>query len=337
MELCGTHSQTIAEHGIKKLMPENISLISGPGCPVCLTDQSGIDVVVVLALAGIPIAVYGDMMQVPGNMMSLEEAKRSGADIQIVYSITEALALQKEKPSLVFFGLGFETTTGMTAWAIKNGLTVYSAHKLFPPVMEALLANSLGEIVTPSLSCSGISRGKKIDGFINPGHVSAIIGTKVYRKFKVPQVVAGFSGVDVLVAIDKLLGQILKNKVSVENAYSRLVKKNGNPKALKLISGIFEVGNAKWRGLGEIKNSGLKIRKKYQKQDASFVYQKLIAKIKKTIKQKSSACRCGEVLRGLTESKDCPLFGKVCTPESPYRACMVSVEGSCNVEFCYAK
>lgn len=321
MELCGTHSQTIAEHGIKKLMPKNITLVSGPGCPVCVTDQSDIDVAVGLALAGIPVAVYGDTMQVPGNVMSLEEAKRFGADVEIIYSISEAVSLQKEKPNLVFFGLGFETTTGMTAWAIKQDLMVYSAHKLFPPAMEALLRN----------------KKIRVDGFIDPGHVSAIIGTEVFQKFKIPQVVAGFSGEDVLVAINMLLEQILENKPRVENAYERLVKKEGNKKALKLINEVFEVGDAKWRGLGEIKNSGLKIRKKYQKQDAKFVYKKLIDKIKKEIKVKPSACKCGLVLQGLIEPKDCLLFGRVCMPDNPQGACMVSVEGSCNVEFRYAE
>ncbi len=321
MDLCGTHSQTIAEHGIKKLMPKNVSLVSGPGCPVCVTDQSDIDVVVGLALSGLPVAVYGDTMQVPGNVMSLEEAKRNGADVKIVYSISEAVAMQKEKPNLVFFGIGFETTTGMTAWAIKNRLTVYSAHKLFPLAMEALLAN----------------RKIRVDGFIDPGHVSAIIGTEVYQKFNIPQVVAGFSGEDVLLAINMLLSQIFENKPRVENAYGRLVKKEGNRKALKLISEVFEVCDARWRGLGEIKNSGLKIRKKYQLQDASVVHKKLIAKIKKEIKPKPSACKCELVLQGLLDPKDCPLFGKVCMPESPQGACMVSVEGSCNVEYHYGK
>ena len=317
MELCGTHSQTIAEHGIKKLMPKNISLVSGPGCPVCVTDQSDIDVVVGLALAGIPIAVYGDIMGVPGNLMSLEEARRNGANVEIVYSISEAVESQKEKPDLVFFGLGFETTSGMTAWAVKNGLVVYCAHKLFPPAMEALLAN----------------QKIKVDGFINPGHVSAIIGEDVYRKFKIPQVIAGFSGEDVLLAIGMLLTQILDDKPRVENAYGRLVKKEGNKKAQKIIAGVFEACDARWRGLGEIKNSGLKIRKKYQAQDAEVVHQKLITEIRKEIRIKPSACKCGLVLQGLVEPKNCPLFGKTCTPDNPQGACMVSVEGSCNVSF----
>jgi hydrogenase expression/formation protein HypD len=319
MELCGTHAEAIAENGIKNLMPKNITLVSGPGCPVCVTDQADIDVVVGLALHGIPVAVYGDTMQVPGNLMSLEEAKRGGADVNIVYDISEAVEMKKEKPGLVFFGLGFETTTGMSAWAIKNGLIVYSAHKLFPPAMEALLKN----------------KKIKVDGFINPGHVSAIIGTEVYEKFDIPQVVAGFSGEDVLVAIDKLLSQILLGEKKVENAYPRLVKESGNPKARKIISEVFEISDAAWRGLGEIKNSGLKIRKKYRGYDAEFVYRNLIKDIKKSIKSKPSACKCGEVLQGIISPKNCPLFGEVCTPGSPQGACMVSREGSCNVEYRY--
>lgn len=321
MELCGTHSQSIAEHGIKRLMPANIRLVSGPGCPVCVTDQSDIDAVVGLALAGIPLAVYGDTMSVPGNIMSLEEARRRGSDVQIVYSISEAIVMQKEKPGLVFFGLGFETTAGMTAWAIKEGLIVYSAHKLFPPAMAALLEN----------------KKIKVDGFINPGHVSAIIGTEVYQKFNIPQVVAGFSGENVLRAIDTLLTQILEKQVRVENVYTQLVKKNGNERALKLIDEVFEISNASWRGLGEIRNSGLKIRKKYQKQDAEVVYKKLIKKIREEIVIKPSACKCGLVLQGLLEPSSCSLFGNVCTPDSPQGACMVSVEGSCNVEYHYEK
>lgn len=317
MELCGTHSQTIAEHGIKKLMPKNIRLVTGPGCPVCVTDQSDIDVIVGLALQGIPIAVYGDTMNVPGNIMTLDEARRKGADVTIVYDVRDAINLQKKKHNIIFFGLGFETTTPMTAWAIKNGLTVYSAHKLFPPAMAALLAN----------------KKINVNGFINPGHVSAIIGTEVYKKFKVPQVIAGFEGLDVLKAINMLLDQILKKEKKVENEYVRVVKKEGNAKARKLISDVFGIGNAKWRGLGEIKNSGLKIRKKYKKQDAEFVHKDLIVKIRKNIKTKPSACKCGEVLQGLIESKECPLFGKACTPDNPKGACMVSVEGGCNIEY----
>ncbi|MFZ2975747.1 MAG: hydrogenase formation protein HypD [Candidatus Moraniibacteriota bacterium] len=317
MELCGTHSEMIAKHGIKNILPENIKLITGPGCPVCVTDQSEIDVVTGLALSGIPIACYGDATNIPGSLGSLENARQKGAQVHIVYDVTEALELSKKIPNLVFWGIGFETTTVMTAWGIKNGLTVFSSHKLFPPAMEALLENNK----------------IRIDGFINPGHVSAIIGTKVYQKFKIPQVVAGFSAEDVLLAIEMLLDQIIAGEKKVENEYMRLVKKIGNQKAQKIISEIFEIRDASWRGLGEIKNSGLKIRKKYQHLDAEFIHRDLIAKIKKEIKPKKSACRCGEVLQGLIESKQCKLFGKSCTPDNPQGACMVSREGSCNINF----
>lgn len=321
MELCGTHSQTIAEGGIKELMPENVKLAAGPGCPVCVTDQSDIDAVAGLALAGIPVAVYGDVLNVPGNLMSLEQARQKGADVSVVYDTQAAADLMKKKPNLVFFGLGFETTAPMTAWAIKQGLAVYSAHKLFPPAMNALLKN----------------KNIRVDGFINPGHVSAIIGTEIYKKFKVPQVIAGFEGTDVLRAVNMLLDQILKNEIKVENEYSRVVKKEGNKKAISLIYEVFEIKNANWRGLGTIKNSGLKLKKKYKNQDAEFIYKDLIKKIRTEIKPKPNACKCGLVLQGLIESKECPLFGKICVPDNPQGACMVSVEGGCNIEYRYGK
>lgn len=176
-----------------------------------------------------------------------------------------------------------------------------------------------------------------IDGFINPGHVSAIIGTRAYEKFPIPQVVAGFSAEDVLIAIDMLLEQIIKKEAKVQNEYTRLVKKEGNKKALSLMKNIFDVCDARWRGLGTIKKSGLKLNKKYQKQDAEFICADLIAKIRKNTKPKVNACRCGEVLQGLIEPETCPLFGKTCAPENPQGACMVSREGTCNIKSNYAK
>lgn len=317
MELCGSHSEAIVKYGIKNLMPENIKLVSGPGCPVCVTDQEDVDMISGLALSGIPIACYGDASNIPGSLGSLENARQKGAEIYIVYDINEALKISKKIPNLIFWGIGFETTTPMTAWGIGQDLKVFSSHKLFPPAMEALLENNK----------------IRIDGFINPGHVSAIIGTEVYEKFKIPQVIAGFEAADVLKAIDGLLSQIIVGEKKVKNEYIRLVKKEGNAKARKLINEVFDVGNAKWRGLGEIENSGLKIRKKYRHLDARFIHRDLIVKIKKNIKTKSNACKCGEVLQGLIESKQCPLFGKICTPNNPQGACMVSREGSCNINY----
>lgn len=321
MELCGTHSQSVVRHGIKNILPKNIKLLSGPGCPVCVTDQEDVDILVGLALQGVPIVAYGDALNVPGNQMSLEQAGRFGAKVFAVYDVMEVLKIKEKYPQLVFWGLGFETTTPMTAWAIKQGLAVYSSHKVFPPAMAALLKN----------------KDIKIDGFLDPGHVSAIIGTEIYKKFKIPQVIAGFEAQDVLRAIEKLLDQIIKGKKNVENDYKRVVKKGGNPKARKLIAEVFEITDAKWRGLGTIKKSGLKIRKKYQKLDAGFIYKKQIAEIKKGIKIKPTGCKCGLVLQGMIEPQECSLFGKVCNPDHPQGACMVSVEGACNVEYRYGK
>lgn len=317
MELCGSHSEAIAKYGIKNLVPKNIKLISGPGCPICVADQEDVNVIFGLALSGIPIACYGDASNIPGSSGSLEDARQQGSEIYVVYDVSEALKIFQKIPNLVFWGIGFETTAPATAWGIKYGLNVFSSHKLFPPAMKALLENNR----------------IKIDGFINPGHVSAIIGTEIYKKFQIPQVIAGFEAKDILHAIEMLLDQIILKEKKVENEYERLVKKEGNLKAKDLIYEVFEVGDAKWRGLGKIENSGLKIRKKYQNQDAEFVYKDLINRIKKEIKPKKNACRCGEVLQGIIEPKQCPLFRRTCFPKNPQGACMVSREGSCNVEY----
>jgi len=317
MELCGTHAQAVAQHGIKELMPKNVRLISGPGCPVCVAHQDDIDIIVGLALAGIPIAVYGDFLALPGSQMNLNEAREQGADVSVVYSSVDALKLQKEKPNLVFIGVGFDTTTPMSAWAVKKGLTVFSIHKLFLPALGALLAN----------------KNLQIDGFINPGHVSAIVGSEVYRQFKVPQVIAGFEAHDVIVAINMLLRQIKNGQSMVENEYTRVVKPAGNKKAWQLIHEVFQVADASWRGLGVIPGSGLKIKAKYKSCDAAHMHAKLIKDILKTRKVKPNKCICGLILQGLKEPKDCVLFGRACVPGKPEGACMVSVEGSCNVEY----
>ncbi|MDI6777642.1 MAG: hydrogenase formation protein HypD [Patescibacteria group bacterium] len=321
MELCGTHSQTVAQHGIKNILPKNIKLVAGPGCPVCVTDQSDIDNIIGLALEGIPIATYGDVLKVPGNSMSLEKARAGGTDVSAVYDVAEALEIKKRKPDLVFFGMGFETTTPMTAWAVRKGLTIYSSHKRFFPAMETLLKK----------------KSLKIDGFINPGHVSAITGTKMYEKLKVPQVVAGFEAIDVLRAISMLLDQILNGKHEVQNEYARVVKKGGNPRAQKIIAEVFEVVDANWRGLGKIKSSGLAIRKKYQKQNAEYVFENLLKKIRRKTTSKPTACKCGEVLQGLRDPKNCPLFAKICNPQNPQGPCMVSVEGTCSIDYKYGR
>ncbi|MCK5332670.1 hydrogenase formation protein HypD [Candidatus Parcubacteria bacterium] len=331
MELCGTHTEAVAKNGIKKILPKNIRLLSGPGCPVCVTDQKDVDAVLTLALSGVPIACYGDVLKVPGNLvlkadpekqkLSLNKARELGADVSAVYSTIDALKLQKEKPDLVFFGLGFETTTPMTADAIKKGLTVYSSHKLFLPAMQVL-------VDSPTL---------KIDGFLDPGHVSAMIGVEPYRKFKLAQVITGFTGEDVLFGIYMLLRQIAEGRKVVENEYTRCVKPKGNPVARKLVNDVFEAGDAFWRGLGTIPNSGLDIREKYAKYDAKVKYRDVLNSLdeKYEILNTSNGCICGAIMRGLKQPKDCQLFNKKCTSENPIGACMVSAEGACGIEVKY--
>ncbi len=321
MEVCGTHTQAISRYGIRELMPKNVTLITGPGCPVCVTAQKDIDAIISLALAGVPIATYGDVLRVTGQFGNLNEAREKGAKVFDVYSVEEALEIQKDYPELVFFGLGFDTTVPMTAYAIKKGLTVYSTHKIFIPAMEALL--QMGEI--------------KIDGFIDPGHVSAIIGTKPYESMKIPQVITGFSAEDVLTGILMLLAQIESGRIAIENEYVRVVKKDGNPKARQITFDVFEIGDGLWLGFGIIPGSGLEIKKKYAKFDAKVKYKNILDKVDFSKSREPAGCKCGEIIRGLKTPKQCPMFGRVCTPDNPTGPCMVSVEGGCNVEYRYNK
>ncbi|MEK7598259.1 MAG: hydrogenase formation protein HypD [Patescibacteria group bacterium] len=319
MEVCGTHTQAISRYGIRELLPKNIRLISGPGCPICVTAQADIDAIVNLALAGIPVATYGDAIRVPGYFGSLEKARSLGAKVFPVYSVEEALELKVKYPDMVFFGIGFDTTAPMTAMALKKGLTVYSTHKLFLPAMDALLA--MGEL--------------KIDGFLSPGHVSTIVGLKPYEHMKVAQVITGFEAEDVLVGLLMLLHQIKKGKSIVENEYARSVRKLGNPKARKIIFEEFKISDGNWRGFGIIPSSGLEV--KNPKLNAKIKYKDILSKIDFSLSRKPTGCLCGEVIRGLITPVECPMFGRACTPENPYGPCMVPAEGSCNVKYRYNK
>lgn len=317
MEVCGTHTQAISQFGIRELLPKNINLITGPGCPVCVTAQKDIDAIISLALAGVPVATYGDVLRVRGFYGSLDEAREKGAKVFDVYSTEDALILQKKILNLVFFGIGFDTTTPMTAWAVKQGLNIFSTHKLFLPAMDALL--EMGEI--------------KIDGFISPGHVSAIVGVEPYKSMNVAQVITGFEAQDVLEGIYLLLLQIAEGRKDVENQYSRVVQGMGNLKARKITFDVFEIGAGNWRGFGNIPKSGLKLKKKHAKQDAKIIYKNILDKIDFSKSVEPVGCACGEIIRGLKTPKQCPMFGKTCTPENPTGPCMVSVEGACNVMY----
>jgi len=328
MEFCGGHTVTIFRYGIRQALPKTLEMVSGPGCPVCVTANTDLDKVI--ALSRIPkviITTFGDMLKVPGSRSSLEEAKASGADVRMVYSTTDALNVASENPdrSVVFLGIGFETTTPTVAASIlkakEAGLENYyvlAMHKLCPPAIRAILDS--GEV--------------RLEGLICPGHVSAIIGAhpweSVAHGYHIPCVISGFEPLDILQAVSMLVAQVEKKEARVEIAYRRGVRPEGNPEALRIMDEVFEPGPAQWRGLGEIDNSGLKLRSKYQRFDAE-----LALDIVTEPPQEPQGCLCGEILRGVSSPLDCPLFGKTCTPERPVGPCMVSSEGSCSAYYLY--
>ncbi len=322
MEVCGTHTVAIARNGIRDLMPDGCRLLSGPGCPVCVTANKDIDAFISLSrIPNVIITTFGDMKRVPGSTSSLITEQSRGADVRVCYSPLDALQVAKENPDkqVVFLGVGFETTTPLVAMAIKHakadGLTNFSvacAHKNMPNALRVLVND-------PSLS---------IDALILPGHVCTITGTKPFeflaKEFGIPGVVTGFEPVDVLQGIAMLMRQLHDGRAEVEIAYKRGVKPEGNVTALAVIDDVFETCTATWRGLGDIPGSGYRIRKEYEDFDAIKRFQPTV---EPTVEPKG--CRCGDVLRGALPPDKCPLFDKVCTPEHPVGPCMVSTEGSC--------
>ncbi len=327
MEVCGTHTVSAFRSGLRTLLPENVELISGPGCPVCVTDISFVDFAMSIAKEqDTIIATFGDMLRVPGSNGSLEYARAQGARVEVLYSPLDAVALAENNPmkNVIFLGVGFETTTPTVAWSIieasrkkLSNYFVLSAHKTMPQAMMTLLSS--GEV--------------KIDAFLCPGHVSAIIGTLPYKpiteKFHTPCVITGFESFDIARGIASALKQIASSDAFVENAYPRAVKEEGNVKARRIMYEVFEEASAFWRGLGEIKGSGLNIRNKYSALDAA----KKFGVIKPLQRKEPAGCRCGDVLRGSSTPKECKLFRKKCTPETPVGACMVSSEGTCAAYF----
>jgi len=325
MEVCGGHTMAIHKFGIPSLLPENISLLSGPGCPVCVTDIKFIDRAVALSrLDNTIIATYGDLIRVPGSSSSLDKEKAGGADIKIVYSTLEALniAMSNSNRKVIFLGIGFETTTPSSAIAILeaskrniNNFFLYSAHKVMPPAMGAL-----------------IDEGIKIDGYIGPGHVSTVAGAKMYdglaMKYKLSVVISGFEPVDILQSIYMLARQLENNNPRIEIQYKRAVTYEGNIKAQQLINEVFEPRDDWWRGLGVLPGSGQGIKKKYESFDAE---KQIEVDIEPPIEPKG--CICGEILKGLKKPTDCKLFKKVCTPAYPVGTCMVSNEGTCQAYF----
>lgn len=330
MEVCGTHTVAIARSGMRELLPSNIRLLSGPGCPVCVTDDLDLDLVMALAREpGVILATFGDMMRVPGTESSLLKEKSRGADVRVVYSPADALTLAAENSGIevVFLGVGFETTVPVIAvtleQAIRQGLknfSVFSLHKLVPPVMRSLLDD-------PDV---------KIDAFINPGHVCAILGSEPFRfiseEYGKPCVVTGFEATDILEALLMMIRQYKEGRPAVEIQYKRAVRPEGNPVAVAFIEKYFTPAQARWRGIGEVPGSGLKIREEFAAFDAQRRFPLSI-----TPGRRRTSCSCGEVLKGLKLPYECPLFGKACTPLKPVGPCMVSTEGSCAAYFRYGK
>ena len=322
MEVCGTHTVAIAKNGLRGVMPDNVTLLSGPGCPVCVTANEDIDIAIELARQpDVIVTTFGDMMKVPGSYSSLAKEKADGRDVRIVYSPLDALSLAEKEPTkqVVFVGVGFETTVPLIAAAILRAkeagienFSVFAAHKTVPAALEALVND-------PDV---------QIDAFILPGHVSTIIGQHPYEflaeQYHVPGVITGFEPVDVLQGIYMLLKQLEEGRAEIEIAYHRGVMPEGNPHALAMVEQVFEPVDADWRGIGVIPGTGLGIRDEYAAFDA-------VKKIPVTPPPPKAikGCQCGEVLRGITLPFQCKLFARGCTPEHPIGPCMVSSEGSC--------
>ncbi len=328
MEVCGTHTMAIARSGIRELTSANLKLLSGPGCPVCVTAQGDIDAVIELVHnPAVTLLTFGDMMRVPGTNSSLQEERSRGADIRVVYSPLDALAAARQHPGreVVFLGIGFETTAPTVAVAIQeaalsglDNFSVFCLHKVVPPALEVIFAD-------PEI---------RVDGLICPGHVVAVTGIEPYRRLadmaNKPMVVTGFEPKDILEGIVMLLRQLHQDRTEVEIQYRRVVKPDGNLVAQKTLQEVFEPSDCRWRGLGLIPQSGLKIGPRYGRYDARFKFQ-----IPEFDDVPIKGCACGEVLRGVIDPRECALFGRVCTPLQPVGPCMVSQEGACAAYYRY--
>jgi hydrogenase expression/formation protein HypD len=319
--VCGTHEWTITHYGIRSLLPDNVDVIAGPGCPVCILPAADIDEAIELTKKGVTVTTFGDLIRVPGSETSLQQTKASGGDVRIVYSPRDAVQMAKKNPDkeYVFFAIGFETTSPSTAIEVLNNppenFSFLVSHRLIPPAMELLLG----------------MKDLQIDGFIAAGHVSTIIGLKPYEMFPeaygMPTVVAGFEPLDVLFAVDMLLQQVKDGAARLENEYKRVVAWDGNVKAQKLIAQVFDVVDGRWRGLGKLPNSALALKKEFAAYDARKKYNLHIEESKDILK----GCLCHLVMIGKIKPSECPSYMTSCVPESPKGACMVSNEGTCRI------
>ena len=329
MEVCGTHTVAIFQSGLRSLLPESIVHLSGPGCPVCVTHESEVNAFLDMAeKENVILATFGDLMRVPGHKgRNLKKATADGARVKVVYSPFDTLKLAKENPDdlIVFIGVGFETTAPTIAGTMKlarqqgiTNLRILCFHKTVPNALEALLTDSM----------------TSIDGFILPGHVSAIIGTEPYNfiaeKYGKSAIVTGFEPVDILQSLNQMIEWRNKGEAHVANNYTRIVGEDGNPKAREVLYEVFEPCDALWRGIGEIPNSGLKIRQEWEEFDAIKQFGIVIEE-----GEALAGCKCGDILKGIKQPDECPLFKKACTPANPVGPCMVSTEGSCAAYYKY--
>jgi hydrogenase expression/formation protein HypD len=330
MEVCGGQTHSIVRYGIDRMLPQGIELVHGPGCPVCVTSLEMIDRAHAIASRkNVIFTSFGDMLRVPGSHVDLLQLKSRGADVRVVYSPLDAVRIARENPArqVVFFGIGFETTAPANAMAVKT------AHRLGVGNFSMLVSHVL---VPPAMSAILEAPDNRVQAFLGPGHVCAVMGYREYEplaaKHRVPIVVTGFEPVDLLQGIDLAVRQLESGRADVENQYVRTVERDGNPLARELIFEVFEVTDRKWRGVGEIPQSGYRLREEYRAHDAEAIFD--VASIDV---QESSQCISGLILRGLKKPGDCPAFGGLCTPQNPLGATMVSAEGSCAAYYQYGR
>jgi hydrogenase expression/formation protein HypD len=331
MHVCGTHQDTLIRFGLDgEFRRVGIDIRQGPGCPVCVTPPEEIEQALELARKGVTVTAFGDLMRVPGRKQSLNDIKAEGGDVKIVFGVDDAVEMAKDSDNdVVFVGIGFETTAPTTAAALLAGppdnFSVLSFHRVVPPALKAIA--SLGEI--------------KLHGMIQPGHVSTIIGTEPYeflsKDYHVPQVVAGFEPLDLMMGVYMLAKQTSEGTAEVQNEYSRVVRREGNPAALRAMADAFVPSDVRWRGFPVIPESGLAIRPHLAEHDAYRKFEDTLAPIQNGEFEEPKGCRCGEMLRGLLTSEECPLFGRQCTPATPVGPCMVSREGSCHISHRYSR
>ena len=332
MEVCGTHTQSFYRFRLDKLVPKNLRLISGPGCPVCVSPQEYIDAAIKLAeQKDTIILTFGDMLRIPGSSSSLEKKRAEYGNVRVVYSPFDSISFAKLNPAkkVIFLSVGFETTAPAIALTVKaakqqklKNLFFLSSLKLIPPAMNHLVRD----------------KRLNLQGFLCPGHVSAIIGTRPYeflaKRYKIGCCVAGFEPVDILEGILMLSLQIANKTPAIDNQYARVVKKEGNPRAIKIINDVFRPSDAIWRGLGSIPKTGLQLRKEFAGLDAQKIFSITAADHRPRV---NNRCRCGDILKGLISPLDCPLFSKTCCPDNPIGPCMVSNEGACNAYYKYRR